>query len=122
MFERANGGQCRNCIEKQASCKIGQTLPGNVLQTRHHLLIGNGATIQHHLPGDLAGAGGGAFLSHQQLCPDLCAGTVDLVLMDNLGRLAQFIDDEGISSGRSLPPVAACTPKMPVSEKPQWKA
>ncbi|QTK79369.1 hypothetical protein AT6N2_C1661 [Agrobacterium tumefaciens] len=120
MFERANGGQCRNCIEKQASCKIGQTLPGDVLQTRHHLLIGNGATIQHHLPGDLAGAGGGAFLSHQQLCPDLCAGTVDFFLMDNLGRLAQFIDDDRhqlrqiVAAGRGMHAEDACIGKAPM--------
>ena len=106
MFERTNGGECRYCLEKQPSCKIGQAFTGNVLQARHHLLIGDGATIKHHLPGNLAGAGCRAFLSHQQLRTDLRTGAVDFVLMIS-EDLRNSSTMTGISSGRSLPPVAA---------------
>ena len=94
MFERANCGQCRNCIEKQPSCKIGQAVLRDVLEALHHLLIGDRPAVKHHLPGHLAGAGGRAFLPHQQLRADLRAGAVDFFLMDGLRRLAQFLQND----------------------------
>lgn len=94
MFERANCRQCRNCIEKQPSCKIGQARAGDVAQPLHHFLIGDGPAVKHHLPGDLSGAGGRAFLAHQQLGADLRASTVDFLLMDDLRGLAQLLDND----------------------------
>ena len=88
----------------------------------HQFLVGDRPAVEHHLAGDLAGAGGRAFLAHQKLRADLRAGAVDLLLLDHIDDLRSSSMMTGISSGRFSPPVAAWTPKMPVSEKPQWKA
>lgn len=122
MFERANCRQCRNCIEKQPSCKIGQARAGDVAQPLHHLFIRNGSAVKHHLAGDLAGAGSRAFLAHQQLRADLRTGPVDFLLVDGLRGLAQLLQNDG----NQFRQVVAAGGRMHAEDagigKPQWNA
>ncbi len=71
MIHRPDGRKRRYRIEKQAACEIRQALGGDAGKPFHHFLVRNGAAIEHHLPGDLAGAGSRALLAHQQLRADL---------------------------------------------------